>query len=689
MISKASNGTYKIDRVEVTDHAGNETEHSYADLANLGFSTEFEIFGAQAADTTAPRTLSDLSAYLTEGFWSDQSTYYRKWNLSDTGINAKSGEITYSLGSNWYDEDGINSNHSILTRYAFQYLENITGINFIETSDGSSADFAFGNENSGAFAAWDLANFAGGNQIYLDTAYLNIEPNWYSSSPTENDYVYQTILHEIGHVLGLGHQGDYNGSASFPTDADFDNDCWSNSIMSYFDQVENTNIDADKAYLQTFMAVDFLALEALYGDQSYGGTTFGTSNAFVGDTTYGFNTTILASDDYVMSNLAENGDENAFCIVDGAGNDTLDCSGWSADQLINLTITSSSDTAPTTSNIAGLTGNLSLAANTVIENAKGGSGSDIITGNQYGNYLKGNAGNDTLRAAGGNDKLYGGNNNDRLYGGSGADKVYGQAGNDRLYMDAGNDTLDGGIGTDWLYVTGSTNSVVNLAKTTGQNTGYGTDIIKNSAHASGGTGVDKFYGTGGNNTLKGNNGNDVLSGKNGNDKLYGGNNNDKLYGGNGNDKLYGGNNNDKLYGGSGNDLLKGDAGIDLLQGDAGKDTMFGGAGADTFVFRSTTHSSASASGADIIRDFTRGVDKIDLHFIDASTKLSGNNAFTFDGTTSFGTSNQGDIYYEKFNNSGTSNDYTMVYIDTDNDRGTEMSIKLMGLHNLTADDFIL
>jgi len=64
--------------------------------------------------------------------------------------------------------------------------------------------------------------------------------------------------------------------------------------------------------------------------------------------------------------------------------------------------------------------------------------------------------------------------------------------------------------------------------------------------------------------------------------------------------------------------------------------MFGGAGADTFVFRSTTHSSASASGADIIRDFTRGVDKIDLHFIDASTKLSGNNAFTFDGTSSFG-----------------------------------------------------
>ena len=247
-------------------------------------------------------------------------------------------------------------------------------------------------------------------------------------------------------------------------------------------------------------------------------------------------------------------------------------------------------------------------------------------------------------------------------------------------MDAGNDTLDGGTGSDWLYVTGSTNSVVNLAKTTGQNTGYGTDIIKNIENASGGKGVDKFYGTTGNNTLKGNNGNDILQGKNGNDNLQGGNNNDKLYGGNGNYKLYGGN---------GNDFLKGDAGRDILQGDAGKDTMFGGAGADTFVFKKTSDSSASGSKADIIKDFTQGLDKIDLHYIDASTKLSGNNAFTFDGTTSFGTSNQGDIYYKQFNNAGTSNDYTMVYIDTDNDSGTEMSIKLMGLHNITADDFIL
>ena len=105
--------------------------------------------------------------------------------------------------------------------------------------------------------------------------------------------------------------------------------------------------------------------------------------------------------------------------------------------------------------------------------------------------------------------------------------------------------------------------------------------------------------------------------------------------------------------------------------------MFGGSSADTFVFTKTSDSKVKASKADVIKDFEQGKDYIDLHFIfDASTKLDGNNEFTF-------------AYFQTFNSPGTAKDYTMVYIDTDNDRGTEMSIKLMGLHNLTTDDFIL
>ena len=173
------------------------------------------------------------------------------------------------------------------------------------------------------------------------------------------------------------------------------------------------------------------------------------------------------------------------------------------------------------------------------------------------------------------------------------------------------------------------------------------------------------------------------------DEIHGDYYSNTIYAEAGDDTILGSGGNDTLFGGSGNDLLKGDAGRDTIQGDSGKDTMFGGSSADTFIFTKTSDSSANASRADVIRDFTDGVDKINLRAIDASTDLSGNNKFTFDGTTSFGTSKQGDVYYKKFNKAGTANDYTMVYIDTDDDRATEMSIRLTGLFDLGADDFIL
>ena len=33
--------------------------------------------------------------------------------------------------------------------------------------------------------------------------------------PSLGDYVFQTILHEIGHALGIDHLGNYNSSANY------------------------------------------------------------------------------------------------------------------------------------------------------------------------------------------------------------------------------------------------------------------------------------------------------------------------------------------------------------------------------------------------------------------------------------------------------------------------------------------
>jgi Ca2+-binding RTX toxin-like protein len=158
---------------------------------------------------------------------------------------------------------------------------------------------------------------------------------------------------------------------------------------------------------------------------------------------------------------------------------------------------------------------------------------------------------------------------------------------------------------------------------------------------------------------------------------------ENVVGGRSNDNIKGNWANNKLYGGNGNDTLDGGAGNDSLQGDAGKDSLTGGSGRDSFIFRSVSESATGATTADVITDFVRGTDKINLSAIDASTRLSGNNDFIFNGTTKFGTSTQGEIYYKKFS------DHTMVYIDNDNDSSVEMAIRLTGRHNLTASDFVL
>lgn len=146
---------------------------------------------------------------------------------------------------------------------------------------------------------------------------------------------------------------------------------------------------------------------------------------------------------------------------------------------------------------------------------------------------------------------------------------------------------------------------------------------------------------------------------------------------------------DSANGFAGNDSMYGFAGDDTLTGGAGQDYLEGGIGYDTFVFNSVSESANSTTTCDVISDFDISFDKLDLSSMDASTKIGGNNAFVFNGTAAFGTSRSGEIYYKQFDNAGTSNDFTLIYIDNDNDAASEAIIKLTGLVDLTADYFLL
>jgi serralysin len=185
-----------------------------------------------------------------------------------------------------------------------------------------------------------------------------------------------------------------------------------------------------------------------------------------------------------------------FCAWDAGGRDTFNFAGYAQDQKIDLGQGKFSD-------VGALTGNVSVAFGTVIEDAVGGSGDDTMIGNSASNALTGNAGADSLAGLGGNDTLKGGTGADRLDGG------------------AGFDTIVFGVVAAGL--------TVNLAA--GTVAGDGGDTLVSVENAVGSRFDDVLSGNGSANSLDGAQGSDTLAGAGGVDRLIGGKHADQLTGG--------------------------------------------------------------------------------------------------------------------------------------------------------------
>ena len=109
---------------------------------------------------------------------------------------------------------------------AGSYLDSYTGDYTLSVRETpTSPDITFQDDAAGAYAQF----WASGSTI--TRAVINIDDTWAGGSARVDGYFYQTYLHEIGHALGLGHAGDYNGSARYGTDNSYLNDSWQASIM--------------------------------------------------------------------------------------------------------------------------------------------------------------------------------------------------------------------------------------------------------------------------------------------------------------------------------------------------------------------------------------------------------------------------------------------------------------------------
>ena len=260
---------------------------------------------------------------------------------------------------------------------------------------------------------------------------ISIDSQSYPSDALDNGKDWYCVIHEVGHVLGLGHAGPYDGSLNTMTQqfGTCDTEQW--TLMSYIspayvarydDQYSPRGTDWKGEYPTTWMPLDILAIQRLYG--------LPTSTPLSGGQTFGFHCNIAGAIEPLFD-FTKNS-KPVITIWDKGSNNTLDLSGFSAAETVNLN-------PGTFSSVAGLTNNVAIAFDTAIDTLVCGSGNSKVICNNDGDRVRGGAGNDTLVGGAGNDTLIGGLGNDQFV----------LAGNLRS-----TDKIDGGSGTDTVILSG-------------------------------------------------------------------------------------------------------------------------------------------------------------------------------------------------------------------------------------------
>jgi hypothetical protein len=247
------------------------------------------------------------------------------------------------------------------------------------------------------------------------------DERWNALNLAQGGFSFVTLIHEIGHGHGLAHPHDNGGHSGIMrgvepegagvadyTTGDYDLNQGVFTMMSYEDGWQsspygNAATDVGYGYLGSLMAFDIAAIQDKYGVNEDWAT---------GDDTYTLKD-VNAPGTYFSSIWDAGGTDSI--VYDGARDATID--------LRAATLQYEPGGGGRVSFAYGIFGGFTIANAVTIENARGGSGNDHLTGNAANNDLQGMDGNDVLVSGVGSDALHGGAGTDALYFGASFDAL--------------------------------------------------------------------------------------------------------------------------------------------------------------------------------------------------------------------------------------------------------------------------